>query len=41
MLGGICLGRFGAEMNDELEMVACPEKEKGVALLKLQDEDGS
>jgi hypothetical protein len=41
MLGGICLGRFGAAMNDGLEMVASLEKEKGVALLKLLDEGGS
>jgi|694.fasta_scaffold144299_2 hypothetical protein len=39
MLGGICLGGFGAGMNGELEKVACPVKEKGVALMELQDED--
>ena len=39
MLGGICLGGFGAGMNGKLEKVACPVKEKSVALLKLQDED--
>ena len=38
MLGGNCVGRFGAEMNDE---EACLEKENGVALLKLRDDDGS
>ena len=41
MLGGVCLGRFGAEMNGKLEMVASLEKEKGFALLELRDEKGS
>ena len=40
-LGGFCLGRFGAELNDEVEMEALLENEKGVVLLKLKDEDGS
>ena len=35
------LGRFGAELIDEVEMEALLENEKGVVLLKLKDEDGS
>jgi hypothetical protein len=40
-LGGFWLGRFGAELIDEMEMEAWPENEKGVVLLELKDKDGS
>jgi hypothetical protein len=40
-LGGFWLGRFGAELINEMEMEAWPVNEKGVVFLELKDKDGS